>query len=184
MGNVRGVLFLDYVRMIKSRKDLEWSKNIVAEDQRFLLHTKIDPDDFYPMATFERLGNAILKLIAGGEMELVRQWGSHSVDALVHGQPSLLAPWDPVETMTRFRVLRATFFDFEALQIPMLHVDEANVVIAYRMGPLAEEAASWQTMGFFQRLLEIAGASNVRAQFTERSWSGDARTLLELKWDP
>jgi hypothetical protein len=136
------------------------------------------------MTTFERFGNAILQLVAGGEMELVRAWGYHSVDALCEAQPDLLAARDPVETLTRFRILRSTFFDFEALAIPMMHVDEADVTIAYGMGALAEEAASWQTLGFFQRLLLLAGARDVQARFVERSWDGAPRTLLKLSWEP
>jgi len=51
------------------------------------------------------------------------------------------------------------------------------------MGARAEEAASLQTMGFFERQLELAGATNVTAKLSERSWAGDARTLLQLNWD-
>ncbi len=183
MPNVRGVLFLDYVRMIRSRKDLEWSSCITEEDRPYVV-APVDPETWYPMAVFERLGNAILKLIAYDEMELVRAWGYHSVDTLCRSEPNLLAPGDTVETLTRFRVLRSTFFDFEALQIPLLHVDEADIVIAYGMGSPAEEAASWQTLGFFQRLLELAGATDVTASFDQRVWAGDPRTLLRITWTP
>jgi hypothetical protein len=50
------------------------------------------------------------------------------------------------------------------------------------MGMPAEEAASWQTMGFFERLLEVTGARDVSARFSMRSWVGEARTLLSLHW--
>lgn len=105
-----------------------------------------------------------------------------SVDQLAAATPSLVAEGDPVDTMMRFRVQRATYFDFEALEIPTLTVDHAHVVIHYFMGPTAEEAASFQTMGFFERLLERAGATAISARFLERSWAGDPRTLLSLAW--
>ena len=68
------------------------------------------------------------------------------------------------------------------LVVPMLHDDEAQVVIDYGMGMPAEEAAAFQTMGFFERQLELAGAVDVRGNFAQRSWAGDPRTLLELRW--
>jgi hypothetical protein len=37
-------------------------------------------------------------------------------------------------------------------------------------------------MGFFEGLLELAGAKDIRAVFREKSWAGGARTLLDLKW--
>jgi hypothetical protein len=97
--------------------------------------------------------------------------------------PNLVAAGDPVETMMRFRVQRSTYFDFEAIEIPTLVEDHAEVVIHYFMGPMAEEAASYQTLGFFERLLEVAGATGIDARFASRSWNHvKERTLLELTW--
>ena len=52
---------------------------------------------------------------------------------------------------------------------------------ALKLAP-REEAASYQAMGFFERLLELAGATEIDARFTARSWSHDERTRLELSW--
>jgi hypothetical protein len=181
MFNVKGILFADYVRMIRSNKRSDWSEWLLPEDLTYLRQT-IEANAWYPMASFERLGNAILAVIARNDLEAVRMWGRYSVDALVRSQPMLLAPGDAVETLNRFRVLRATFFDFEALTIPLLHDGEAQVVVEYHMGRIAEEAASMQTLGFFERLLELAGAQGVEGRFRSRSWTGDERTLIDLTW--
>jgi hypothetical protein len=109
-------------------------------------------------------------------------WGRFSVDQLVHAEPRLVAKGDPIETLDRFRVLRSTYFDFDALTVLSLSVGEAQIAISYHMGTMAEEAASLQTMGFFERLLEVAGATEVFARFLERSWAGDPRTVLDLIW--
>lgn len=179
--NVKGVLFADYVRMIRAHKDVDWRRHLAEEDLPFL-GVPIRPELWYPMATFERLGNAILDEIARGELDLVEQWGRAQIDTHAVQQPALVAAGDPVETLRRFRVFRSTYFDFDALDFPMLHPTAAQVVIHYFMGAKAEEAASWQTLGFFERLLELAGAREVVAAFVERSWTGDERTLLELSW--
>ena len=181
MRQVKGVLFADYVRMLRVQKQVDWAQHLPPEDLPYL-ETKVILDQWYPMASFERLGNQILRTLAHGDLEAVRQWGRLSTDQLQAMHPMLVAPGDPMETLNRFRVLRATFFDFDALTIPMLHDDEAQVVIDYGMGMPAEEAASFQTMGFFERQLELAGAVDVRGGFAERSWAGDPRTLLELRW--
>jgi len=175
-------LFAEYVRMIRGNKQYDWPSELQPEDLRYL-QSKVDLAGWYPMETFERFGNAILKFVALGQLEAVRMWGRFSVDELRAAQPNLVAPGDPVETLQRFRVLRATYFDFDALEIAMLVDDEAQIVIRYHMGARAEEAASLQTMGFFERQLELAGATNVTAKLSERSWAGDARTLLQLNWD-
>ncbi len=179
--HVRGVLFVDYVRMLRAQKTVSWCEHLPAEDIWFL-STKIDPDAWYPMATFERLGSQILRTVAHGEMLPVQLWGRYSATKLHQAHPDLLAPNDPVETLNRFRVMRETFFDFDALAVPMLLDDEANIVIRYFMGMPAEEAACFQTMGFFESLLELAGAKDVQASFRERSWANSLRTLLVMRW--
>lgn len=181
MRNVKGVLFADYIRMIRSHKGVDWTRLLTIEDLTFL-RTHIQPDEWYPMASFERLGNAILAVIAQNDLNAVRQFGWHQVDQLAAANPMLVALDDPVETLSRFRVLRSTFFDFEALKIPLLHEDEARILVAYHMGMRAEEAASYQTLGFFERLLALSGAHEASGRFLERSWAGDERTLLELTW--
>jgi hypothetical protein len=182
MRHVKGVLFLDYVRMIRAVKSYDWSKTLSPRELAFL-KSPILLDQWYPMDVFEQLGNAILVVIAQGQMELVKMWGRTSVDQLRTQQPMLVAVGDPVETLNRFRVLRSTYFDFDTLSVPILHLDEAQVLIDYQMGMPAEEAASWQTMGFFERLLEVAGARDVSGRFSARSWAAEGRTLLSLHWN-
>ena len=179
--HVRGILFVDYVRMLRSQKAARWQDLVREEDLPYLQQT-IEPDDWYPMETFERMGNAILTVITRGELFPVRLWGRYSAIQLAKAYPTLLEEGDPSETLARFRVLRQTFFDFDALEVPLLHDDEAQIIIRYFMGMPAEEAAAHQTMGFFEGLLEAAGAKQISADFRERSWIGDPRTRLELRW--
>ena len=183
MRQVRGVLFVDYVRMLRSQKSVDWPRYLAPQDLPYL-QMLIDPDGWYPMATFERMGNAILATVTRGELFPVQLWGRYSAAQLRAANPMLLAPNDPPETLSRFRVLRQTFFDFDALEVPLLHDDEAHIVVRYHMGMPAEEAASYQAMGFFEGLLELAGAKDVRAAFQDRSWDGDPRTLLVIRWTP
>ena len=136
---VRGILFLDYVRMIKAHKSVDWEKQLPPEDIDYLT-ARIDPNGWYPMASFERMGNAILEHVAGGQLNAVHHWGRLSATMLHSAHPMLLEKGDPVETVRRFRVQRATYFDFEALEVPMLHDGEAHVIIHYYMGMPAEEA--------------------------------------------
>lgn len=177
-----GTLFVDYVRMLRARKDIYWPNHFQKEDLPYLTQ-RIQPEAWYPMGTFERMGLAILELIAQGELDTVRAFGSASVDWLLEQHPNLLSKGDPRESVMRFQVLRQSFFDFPALEVVGVSDSDAQLRIGYQMGPIAEEAAAFQTLGFFTRLLELCGADNVQARFTTRSWAGDRSTLLELTWE-
>ena len=178
---VKGTLFVDYVRMMRSHKSAEWSKYLSGDDLRFL-DERIAPDGWYPMDTFERMGLAVLAEVAQGDIQLSRSWGKAQMEWLIVQNPGLVALGDPCDTLMRFRVLRNSFFDYPALEIRAISDGEAAVEVTYGMSPTAEQAASLQTMGFFERMLEYAGAQTVTAWFSTQSWTRDPVTTLQLRW--
>ena len=181
--NVKGSLFADYVRMIRRRKDVDWSAHLNAADLAHVA-TTIDVDAWYPMATFERMGNAILEEIARGDLNMVRLWGRFSAGSLAEMHETLVAMDDPMVTLMRFKVLRGSFFDFPALDVISLRDDHAEIQVGYHMGNTAEKAACHQTLGFCEGLLALAGVADVAGSFSECSWAGDPRTVIELRWQP
>jgi hypothetical protein len=102
---------------------------------------------------------------------------------LTGSHANLVVAGDARETLMCFRVLRTSFFDYDALQIVDLSDGEAVIVVAYGMAPRAEEAASHQTLGFFERLLEVAGASNARGWFSTKAWEDELITTIQLRWE-
>ena len=179
---VRGILFVDYVRMLRAHADRSWEALLEPRDM-VLVEGTIDPTGWYPMDTFERLGLAILKVVARGQLHRVREWGRTSAAQVTERVDQLVVRGDPRESLMRFQVFRRTFFDFEALTTLQMSDGAAELQIAYGMSPVAEEAAAVQTVGFFVGLLEAAGATSVRGYFTEESWKGAPRTVAGLAWE-
>lgn len=167
--------------MIRSRKDVDWSRHLTSEDLAHL-DASIDPAGWYPMESFERMGNAILREIAGGQLDGVRMWGRFQTDAIVRLHPNLLSDHNPPETLCRFQVLRRGFFDYDALDLPEVLVGEARVLIDYGMGWEAEEAACHQALGFFERLVELSGGTAVSAEFHRRGWLDGPPTEIVVSW--
>jgi hypothetical protein len=155
--SVKGSVFVDYVRMIRSRKDVDWRRHLKVEDFQFLAEI-IEPEVWYPMETFERFGLGILAEIALGDLNSVYIWGRFAMDDLFRLHQALIAEENPQESLMRFQVLRASFFDFE-------------------------EASSYQTAGFLERLIELSGAKKPRYQFQQKAWQGSPETLIQLDWD-
>jgi hypothetical protein len=181
--HVKGSLFVDYVRMLRAHKDVDFTRHLLEPDLPYL-QARIQPDAWYPMETFERFGLAILDELAQGDLLVVRAWGRLQAEQLVKTQPDLLLDGDPRESLMRFHVMRKSFFDFDAVTIPELSDASARVFVHYGMGSRAEQAAAHQTLGVFGRLVELAGVSWVRSGFEERAWEGDARTVVSLEWEP
>ena len=183
MRQVKGILFLDYVRMLKAHKGVAWSAMLTPEDLPYLSQ-QIDVAAWYPMETFERLGIAILEHVEGATLDAVRMWGSFSANEFWAAHPDLVVPNEPIESLMRLKVMRGTLFDFPAFDIPMLVDGHAYASMNYHMAPRAEEAATYQTMGFCEAVLSLSGARDVRVEFLERAWLSDPRTLLDMQWRP
>jgi hypothetical protein len=181
LPRVKGTLFVDYVRMLRAQKATDWSKHLTPEDLSYLVQ-RIQPEEWYPMGTFERMGLAILEELSP-DPATIRAWGRAQVDGLCRSHAELVAHGDARDTLMRFRVLRASFFDYDALTIAELTDGDATLFISYGMSARAEEAASSQTLGFFERLLEVAGATNVQAWFENKSWTSEGRTRIRIRWE-
>ena len=169
--------------MIRRRKNVDWETILPPEDLLYVWQ-QIVPDKWYPMSTFERLGIAILDHLEGATLDAVRLWGRFSAHQYDAGDSDLIVHGEPVESLMRLRIVRSTMFDFPAFDIPMLVDGHAYVHVTYHMSPRAEEAACYQTMGFCEGVVSLAGGTNVRAEFKQRAWAGDAKTLCDLEWDP
>ena len=81
MGQVKGTLFVDYVRMLRAKKGVDWARYLAPQDMPYL-EQQISPEEWYPMAAFERMGLAILAEVAQSDMGLVRHWGRIQIDWL------------------------------------------------------------------------------------------------------
>ena len=169
--------------MIRRRKNVDWEAILPTEDVVYVWQ-QILPNEWYPMATFERLGIAILDHLEGASLDAVRLWGRFSAQQFAGGQDRLVVEGEPIESLMRLRVMRSTLFDFPAFDIPMLTEGHAYVSVTYHMSPRAEEAACHQTLGFCEGVVSLAGGGSVRSEFRERAWAGGARTVFELEWDP
>ena len=180
--HVKGTLFVDFVRMLRSRRDVDWTRSLAQGDLHYLQST-IEPESWYPLEVFERFGVAILDEIAKGDLFIVRSWGRLHAEYLASTKADLLVKGDTRESLMRFHVVRRSLFDFDAVSIPELSDANARVFVHYGMRNRAEEAAAHQTLGFFGRLVELTGAGSVRAGFEQRAWEGDEKTILTLEWE-
>jgi hypothetical protein len=167
--------------MLRVCKEIDWSKHLTEADLAFLTQ-RIEPMGWYPMETFERMGIGILAEITLGELMPVRAWGRASIDSLCVSHPALLAAGKPRESLTRFHAMRRSFFDYGAIELTDIGDTQASAQVAYGMSAKAEEAATWQTLGFFDRLLELSGGRDVEVECTAKSWEGAPVTLVSLRW--
>lgn len=195
---VRGALFVDYVRMVRRQRQLEHPR-LTAEDRELLVQ-RIEPMEWYPMAAFERMGLVILESLSvalrGADAldpptvslltvspEPIRFFGRHQIAQMVGQFPELVVARSPRETLMRFRVLLSSFFAFPAIEVLSINDTSAELTMDYGMSPAAERAACWQTLGFCEALLAMAGARHHHCELVPRPWDVVGKvTRLRLAW--
>lgn len=179
--HVKGVLFLDYVRMIRKRKEVDWDRYLTAED-RDVLARMILPSQWYPLETYQRCGVAVLHEIAAGDVQVVRSWGRQSMDELIKIYKNLIKSDDALDSLKKFQVLRSRFFDFEAVQVKPGEGKKVEIKVDTSFGGVADEAYAYQMLGSFERFLELSGAKNIQHRFLQKAWEGAADSVIELGW--
>lgn len=179
--HVRGVLYVDYVRMLR-RQMPAWRETLSPEDVA-LVGARIDVDAWYPMSSFERLGLAILDHVVGGEVDSIRLWGRQQVQAVLAFLPALRVDDDPRDAIMRFQAFFSSLFDFEAVVLDAVDDEEALIRVTYGMVARAEEAATWQTVGFYEELVAASGGREATGRLRSRSWlPGEPATTFAVTW--
>lgn len=185
---VRGILFIDYVKMLRSHKVAEKAgQHLKLDDAPFLIG-RLDPDGWYPMATFERLGLAILSEIVGLETDSIRLWGRAQLAGLLKFFPDLAHAGDARDGIMRLQTLMRSLFDFECVTVEEVDDESAYVRVSYGMSGPAELAATWQTIGFFEELVTNSGGQEVNSELKDGAfiirWAMQSATPAPLPTRP
>ena len=130
--------------MIRGKKDVDWGKHLSPEDMSYVAG-RVDPNGWYPMLSFERMGNAILKEIAGGQVEAARM----PVD-------------DPTTHIELTMVHEVMILDHSGLELAMLQLGSAIKlyvaisVLAMLIDPMSGQATSLAAASHLATCLLIA----------------------------
>jgi CheY-like chemotaxis protein len=181
--NVRGILFVDYVRTLR-RYVPDW-RRALPPDVAAVVGAQVNVDAWYPMEVFERLGLAILEYVVRDQVDVIRLWGRETLKVVLSFFPELNAPGDPRESLMRFQNFFLSLFDFQTVSLEDLNDQEAHFRIGWGMSPRAEEAATWQAVGFFEEMVTASGGRNVRTKLHSRAWlEREPPTTFSLHWEP
>jgi len=187
MSKVKGSLLLEIARLIRTNKDKDWKKYLTEEDFA-IINGRVLASSWYPMETYERAGWAIFQEIGGGKLEMARTWGRFVAEDVVNRYyPNLVRERDMMLALERFKLIRQQWYQFDdpnliAIQIEPLGTNQAK--ITFRTDHHASfEAHAHQTMGTFERLIELCGKKDVKAVITEHDWDSDhPYAVLVCSW--
>lgn len=182
LRQVRGFLFADYVRTIRRHRDVDWSLALGSEDLS-LVQQHIAAEAWFPMATFERLGVAIICVVGDCSFAVPYAWGRASASQLSNLYKELIVPDSPSKTVLQVHGLRGMFFNFDPVLVTACSESSAEIELNYQMRDIPEAAACYQAMGFYEALINLSSGLGGSAVLTKRRWEGHSKSTLHLTWE-
>lgn len=181
---VKGTMLLDQVRMIRANADLHWDDYLDAADWQ-VISQRILPSSWYPLEVYEHCGWALFNVLARGNVELVRARGrERGKELFATTYQSLIAGQRPIRALERFVRAYGLLFNFSSLRFEKISEHRARVHHEYASSSPTNLPYCHQLMGHLEALIEMAGGTDIRADFVARRWDGAPTTVFELAWGP
>ena len=173
---VKGTLLLDYVRLVRSTPDRPWARWLRPEDLD-IVHGQVLASGKYPFLSFARIGYAVFKEIAQGNLETVRGFGHFFIKGMmeVYGK-SVMVDGDPFATIDKFTQLYRVWM-IGGGETSMEKLGDKKLV--FRITPPNEgqpeegtKAYMYQVAGQIEELVHLACGATCRAEVfnTPKGW--------------
>jgi len=187
MSKVKGSLLLEVARMIRANKNCDWKKYLNDKDLA-IINGRVLASSWYPVESYERASFAIFMELAKGSLEVARQWGRFVVqDIIKRFYPNLVQEKDMAIALEKFKLIRQQWFQFDdpnvqPIEVQSLGPDKARLIIRSDH-PAPFEPYAHQAAGSFERLVELCGKTEVKAEVTEHDWkSNHPYAVIILSW--
>lgn len=191
MAQVKGQWLVDWVKMIKNHirdnpksKD-EFDKLLGTADWE-IVNSMVLPLQYYDYASFQRIGQAVFKVIANSNLELSRAFGKLMIMELIKFYKRILVASDPVASLQRFIEHHGKYFEDVKSQCQLISQTAKVATIKLELTPSdknlpeAAQAFAWQLGGSFEQLVTVAGGHEVKLEIIRDL---DGNFIYNLSWE-
>ena len=174
MARVKGSMLVLLVKAIRADKSGRLLAAVPAE-HRPTVQGMILSIHWYPFEVYRAIQDALVRVLANGDMEIVRQWGRLTAEeTMTKTYSAVLRPGDPLGTLTNYEAFFRRFFDGTDFTVKDLGGGRALVRVAgFEPG--------WQPIyhivrGWLERSLALVGCVAPSVEFHAKSWEGGGAT--------
>ena len=181
MSKIKGALFKFYVKGIRANKTGIYQKMLSEEDLK-IVNQRILDSAWYPFETFKNCFNAINKVVANNDKDIVKKMGYNAgKETLARLYTNPMNKKELSDAIKSYNNLFKLWFDFGHQYGEIVSDNEIKIIIE-DFDPDFEYfyiiATGWMS-SFFDAYLR----TKVSTSFLEKSWEGDKRTAIKVKWD-
>ena len=179
---VKGLMLMDYIKLIRTAKDIQWDKYLTEEDFETITG-RIVPMGWYSFETYRNCGKAVLTEIAKGDMNIVKQFGRSFMRNIIDNVYTFLGKTNGVfEGFQGLDNIGSRFFSFAYPKFEQVGEKSLRVTIVDAPGDELLEALAWQLIGSYEFLIEHYGGQEVEIDWIKKQWDGDECVSFNLNW--
>jgi len=180
---VKGTMLLDFVKMIRANKNLDWDKYLKAEDWE-VINSLVLPAKWYPVDVYKRCSYAAFVLLAGSNHEAARANGQSMGRRLFENTyKSIVQSGDPGRALKQYVLVHSSFFNVGMLKFEMVGSGKAKIHLNYNNFHDNSNAAFCSQMhGLLESLVQAAGGKNQHVAISAKQWEGAPATVFEITW--
>ena len=179
---------MEFARLIRDNKDRDWKKYLDEEDSKIIFGA-VMPNAWYPIEVYEHAGKAIFKEIAQGDLKNARMWGRFVIEDLGNRfYHNLVRLNDPEGGLERCRTFIQQWFqfddpNFQAIEVKKIGLKQVKITVRYYHPYDYFEAYAHQSLGTFERIVELNGGKEVKAEITEQNFKSHNPTVtITVSW--
>ena len=178
--NVKGSVFIPWVRAIKANKTGVYDKYLTDKD-REIINERILPNIWYPYETYKNLINATFEVVANKDLEVVAEWTRlFSQQAMTGLYAGSLEGLTPLQYIKRSGIIIRTYFSFG--KVEGVAEAENQALLTLSEFDMQFLPIQYIVKGWLEGNLSLCGAKNIKSDIVTKSWEGAPHTAIRYTW--
>ena len=183
MHEVKGILFKLIVKAIRANKTGAYDELLAERDWEVISQT-ILPSVWYPFDVYRNCFEAIAKVEAKDNMEIIKNAGRHESEATMTTiYKSAIIEGNPIRSLEAFIRLFKLLFNFGRMEKEEL--SDNHFVVSYVDFEPNFKVFYYAASGWTEKLIEliIGEEKKIKSEFIKKSWEEGNKTTIKYTWE-
>lgn len=178
----KGSMLIEFVRMIRTFKDLDWDRYLKPEDWD-IINAIILSSKWYPFEFYYRCSFATYKLLAQGKLENAHAYGQDMAKKLLETTyKSMTQNKDSGKALNQFVSIYGALFNFGVLKIENMESNHVKIHLDYEGDTEGKSAYCYQLKGMLETIVEMNNAKSSKVAISAKQWEGAPTTTFDITW--
>jgi hypothetical protein len=184
MVQIKGSAIKETIDQIKRRSGEDAFQKILGlldEETRKIYAGEVFSSSWYPLDLFTRFLEIEIKVLAGGNEEMVTRGSEAVIERQLRGiYKAFVKLGSPEFVIKRIAAVHATYFQGVPIEV---NLEENNrALVKYTGFEKQHRIMGFAIVGFFKKALEISGAKDVVIRFSVPIEEGKGYSELSIGW--